>query len=156
MTIARQELAHTLRTRRRPRHGATLVEMALVLPIFLLFVMGVFEYGQYEMVRQVVDNASRAGARYAVVNSGTATTAQVQSIVSQQIDALMMFKSPTIQVFKADPNTGANIGDWTSAQFGDFVTVQVSGTFQPVMAQLLHLPSSLSFQSQSMMTSEAN
>jgi Flp pilus assembly protein TadG len=141
---------------RRQRKGATLVETALVLPIFFLFLMGIFEYGQYEMVRQVVENASRAGARYAVVNSATASTSQVQAIVSQQLNTMPMFNSPTIQVFKADPTSGANIGAWTAAQFGDCIGVQVNGTYMPVTAQLLKLPTSIPFQSEAIMTCEAN
>jgi Flp pilus assembly protein TadG len=145
------------RTRnRRDRRGTSVVETAFVLPIFFLFLMGIFEYGQYEMVRQVVDNASRAGARYAVVNTATATTAQVQAVVSQQLNTIKMFNSPTIQVYQADPISGANIGAWTSAQFGDAVAVQVNGTYKPVTAQLLHLSASMPFQTEAIMTCEAN
>ena len=144
------------RTRnRRRRKGTTLVETAFVLPIFFLFLLGIFEYGQYE-IRQVVENASRAGARFAVVNSATATTVQVQNVVSQQLNTMPMFISPTIQVFKADPTSGANIGSWTAAQFGDCVGVQVNGTYQPVTAQLLKLPASIPFQTKAIMTCEAN
>ncbi|HVC96514.1 MAG TPA: TadE family protein [Pirellulales bacterium] len=140
----------------RKRRGATLVETALVLPMFFLFLLGIFEYGQYEMVRQVVENAARAGARYAVVNSADASTSQVQQVVSQQLNNMPMFNSPTIQVFKADPTSGANIGAWTAAKFGDCIGVQVHGTYQPVTAQLLKLPASLPFQTEAMMTCEAN
>lgn len=60
-----------LHTGRRPaaaRRGATLVEAAFVLPIFLLFVFGVFEYGRYLLVLQVSTNAAREGARWAAVH----------------------------------------------------------------------------------------
>ena len=60
-----------LRARRR---GATTVEAAFVLPIFLLFIMGIYEYGRYLMVLHVATNASRDGARYAVVSAGAADT----------------------------------------------------------------------------------
>lgn len=68
-TTARR-LPRPLRDRRR---GATTVEAAFVLPIFLLFLMGIYEYGRYLMVLHVATNAARDGARLAVVKAGTST-----------------------------------------------------------------------------------
>lgn len=54
-------------SRRRPERGAAIVEFALVVPIFLLLVMGTIDFGatfnDYNSVRQGV----REGARQAVV-----------------------------------------------------------------------------------------
>lgn len=57
-----------LRTRPSRRRGSTLVETALVIGIFLLFLFGIFEYCRYLMVLHVANNAARDGARYASVN----------------------------------------------------------------------------------------
>lgn len=56
---------------RRPtaRRGVTLVECALLLTIFLLFLFGVFEYARYLLVLHTTSNAARDGARYAIVRS---------------------------------------------------------------------------------------
>lgn len=51
------------------RRGATIVEMAFVLPIFLMFTFGIFEYGRYLMLLHVTTNATRDAARYAVVRA---------------------------------------------------------------------------------------
>lgn len=65
---------------RKPgRRGATLPEFALLLTVFLMFLFGVFEYARYLLVLHTVTNASRDGARYAVIsssnpNAGTFTT----------------------------------------------------------------------------------
>ena len=48
---------------RRRRRGAAMVEMALILPIFLLLTVGLIEFGRAFMVQQMVTNASRDGAR---------------------------------------------------------------------------------------------
>ncbi|MBY0460765.1 MAG: pilus assembly protein [Gemmataceae bacterium] len=53
---------------RRTRRGATTVESALVLAVFLLLLFGMFEYCRFLLVLQVTSNAARDGARYAVVN----------------------------------------------------------------------------------------
>ena len=52
----------------RRRGGVTIVEAALLLSIFLMFLFGVFEYCRYLTVLQVAGNAARDGARYATVN----------------------------------------------------------------------------------------
>jgi Flp pilus assembly protein TadG len=53
---------------RRPRRGATIVESALVLSVFLMLLFGMFEYCRFLLVLHVSNNAAREGARYAVVN----------------------------------------------------------------------------------------
>ena len=49
----------------RRRAGQTLVEAALVLPVVLLFLLGIMEYGRFLMFEHVFNNAVRAGAVYA-------------------------------------------------------------------------------------------
>ena len=53
----------------RRRRGAAVVEMAFVLPIFLMFLFGIFEYARFLMMHQVLHNAARDAARWAVVRS---------------------------------------------------------------------------------------
>lgn len=65
--------APQLRRRAAHRRGATLVEVALLLGIFLMFLFGIFEYGRYLMVLHVATNAARDGARYASVNVARAS-----------------------------------------------------------------------------------
>jgi hypothetical protein len=53
-------------TRLRParsRCGTTVVETALVLPVFLLFVLGLIELGHAQMVKNVLRSACRQAAR---------------------------------------------------------------------------------------------
>ncbi|MDB5310601.1 MAG: TadE-like protein [Gemmataceae bacterium] len=50
------------------RRGVTIVESALVLGVFLMVLFGLFEYCRFLMVLHITDNATRDGARYAVVN----------------------------------------------------------------------------------------
>jgi Flp pilus assembly protein TadG len=59
-------------TRRRPfrRHrGVAAVEFAIVAPVFFMMVIGMIEIGRAMMVQQVLINASRVGARRAVMLS---------------------------------------------------------------------------------------
>lgn len=49
------------------RKGQTLVEMAILLPLLLLLVMGIFEFGRAMYIKNTLTHAARAGARTAVV-----------------------------------------------------------------------------------------
>ena len=51
----------------RGEKGQTLVEFALVLPILLLLVIGMLEFGRVLNAWLIVNNGAREGARYATV-----------------------------------------------------------------------------------------
>ncbi len=61
------------------RRGAATVEFAVVIPVLLVFILGIIEIGRLVMVAQVNTNASREGARYAV--QGAADSAAVEAYV---------------------------------------------------------------------------
>jgi Flp pilus assembly protein TadG len=53
--------------RTRNDRGTTIVEFALVLPIFLLLVLGIFDFGRYFFVDHTLQYATREGMRLALV-----------------------------------------------------------------------------------------
>ncbi len=65
--------------RKHCRSGAVAVEMACVLPIFIIIIMGGIEVGRGVMVRHVLEEAARAGCRVAVMEG--ATLGDVEKIV---------------------------------------------------------------------------
>lgn len=145
----------------RRRRGTNLVECALVMSLCLLFIFGILEYARYVMVRQVLDNAAREGARFAVVNTYNATTAQVQNAADAALGGqgpqLQGYnKTSSIQVFLADPATGNNIGLWTDAKFGDAIAVTISGTYNPILPSFLYMSSTMQVKGECVMRSEAN
>jgi Flp pilus assembly protein TadG len=138
-----------------------LVEAALVMSICLLFILGIMEYGRLMMTKQILDNAAREGARYAVVSTTSVTTAQVQNVVDtsmagQGAQLADYNKTSSITVFKADPATGANIGSWADTRFGEAIGVQITGTYQPVLPIFVFLPGNITLQGSCVMRSEAN
>jgi hypothetical protein len=56
-----------LRRVRRPR-GQALVEFAFVAPIFFLMLFAIIDFGRYVYYVQILNNAAREGARYAIVH----------------------------------------------------------------------------------------
>ncbi|MBN1851521.1 MAG: pilus assembly protein [Pirellulales bacterium] len=76
-------LNRVCRSCRRNRQGAAVVEFAIVAPVFFLLVFGMIEYGRMVMVQQVLTNASREGARRAVLDG--VTDADVTTAVSDYL-----------------------------------------------------------------------
>ena len=60
-----------MRHRHNDERGAALVEAAVTIPILLLVAVGIFEFGRAYQTWQVLTNAAREGARYAVTPSST-------------------------------------------------------------------------------------
>jgi Flp pilus assembly protein TadG len=61
------QILKTLRSRGQSEDGAQLVEFALVLPMLLLVVLGIAEFGFIFQRYEVLTNAAREGARIAVL-----------------------------------------------------------------------------------------
>ena len=59
----------TSRNGRTRRRGQSLVEFALVLPIFLLLIMGVIDAGRLVYMNSTLSNAAREGARTGAVEA---------------------------------------------------------------------------------------
>jgi Flp pilus assembly protein TadG len=54
--------------KRRKEQGQDLVEYALILPIFLLVVMGIFDMGRAVYYYSALQNSVREGARYGIIH----------------------------------------------------------------------------------------
>jgi Flp pilus assembly protein TadG len=132
-----------------------MVEAALVLIILFSLLLGIFDYGRFVMTRQLLENATREGARLAVANTDKVSAVDIQNWVTLR----MAGQSPqnmTVQVYKADPTTGANIGAWTDAGAGECIAVEVKGDFRPVIPKLTLIPNPLALKAKVVMFSEAN
>ena len=68
MTLARRRQGSGVVGRRR-RRGQSLVEFALVLPIFLLVLFGLIDVGRYVYMNTMLSQAAREGARVASVEA---------------------------------------------------------------------------------------
>ena len=58
----------------RRSRGQALVEFAFVAPIFLLMLFATIDFGRYIYYVQILNNAAREGARYAIVNGAESFT----------------------------------------------------------------------------------
>ena len=115
------------------RRGAALVEMALVLPIFLLIVLGIVEFGRAMMVSQLVTNAAREGARLAIVGGSTNSDVQnaINAFLAESVNVGAGDVTTTITITPAagNPNPNNQIG---SANTRDLIAIRVSVPFSKV------------------------
>jgi Flp pilus assembly protein TadG len=147
----------------RGRRGASVVEAALVLPLVLIFLLGILEYGRYVMTLQVLTNAAREGAHYALAHTEPVTiqgvtygnaTSDVTNVVNN-FSGGQKLTGQTIQVYASD-SFGNNQGLWTDAGVGQSICVRISGTYRFLIPTLLRLPSSMTVTTQAVMRSEGN
>ena len=93
--------------------GAELVELALALPILLLLLLGVADFGFMLQAYGVVNNAAREGARLAIMEGNGFTTTVVQNHVASYISQGLPSgaATPTTTVANLDvsvPTVGAS------------------------------------------------
>jgi len=138
------------------RCGATAVEMAAVISVFVVLLFGILEYCLVLYSFNVVENAAREGARYGVVNvNDTTMVADTKTVVQSFMGGLdSKMGSYTCNVYKSD-STGVNIGSATATEFGEYVCVEVSVVYVP-MTPLLDKLNTFTIRTKCAMGSEAN
>ena len=110
------------RLARGKRLGAAAVEFAVVAPLFFLLVFGMVEFGRMVMIQQVITNASREGARKAVLDGATSSNVK-SSVVTYMSNGGVTIATSNVTVNPTDPST---------ATAGSPVTVTVSVPFSQV------------------------
>ena len=168
-----------------PRGGAATVEFMFVAILLFLMLFGIIEYGRFLFVYHLATNAARDGARFAAVKTGggtvpgdptTITTDHVKEVVrsgmfngkaygtgmcgmESQITGYTcdVYAIPTAQMYSNPPNTDpAGKPAWNSAPFHEKIAVRISGTYKPVLPNLLRMGSDVDFKVLVLMSSEAN
>lgn len=144
------------RHKRSRSRGQSLVEFALVLPVFLLLLFGLIDGARYVFVTNAVSNAAREGARRASVEAswiGKANTscgqvggpvcpadatALLNDVRAAANKEMSPFGSVTNVYISCDAST-APTGQWTtgtpcdsSTATGDIVSVRVTYSWSPI------------------------
>ena len=142
------------RPRRNRRSGATVVETAFILIPLLMFIFGIFEYGRFLMVRNLINNSAREGCRYALVNNTSTTiNAEVQTVVNNYMSGQQSaFTGFTVTVSGTHNGTTTSVNNLVA---GDWISVTVSGqyTFMNVIP-MVKMPTSVTMSSSCVMLCE--
>jgi Flp pilus assembly protein TadG len=100
-------------SRARDRRGAVIVEAAVILPVLLIMMLGIWEVGRIIQLQQIISNSAREGARLAAagkLNGTDITVAMVQQTVR---DYLTTSNFPTTAVSGAVISVTPISGSWT-------------------------------------------
>ena len=127
------------------RRGVAAVEFAMVAPLFILLVFGILEYGRMVMVQQVLTNATREGARAAVLDG--ATSDSVAAKVNTYLHGASV-PNATVTINPTNPSAAA---------MGDPVTVTAQLTFGQVswLPSPMYISSSQALRASCVMRREA-
>jgi hypothetical protein len=100
-------------TDRKKEDGAALVEMAFVLPVLFLLIFGALEFGLVFKERLTIASAAASAGRTGAT-MGDREEADIRILEAleaglyDQVDASVIIK---VEIFRADPITGAKTGD---------------------------------------------
>jgi Flp pilus assembly protein TadG len=130
----------------RQQCGSATVEMALVLPLLLLLMFGIAEFGIALYRQEVLTNASREGARAGIVlSTPPVTTAQIQSVVTNYLtNAGWNAALATVTATGAGGAFGSNVT----------VTVTFDTTFSILSGLVPGLPATKTLRAQTIMRHE--
>jgi Flp pilus assembly protein TadG len=120
--------------------GQSLVEFALVLPILLLVIFGLFDLGYAVFIKNMISNAAREGARTGIIISKT--DADIRARVNAAAPGLNL--TPT-QVAITPPN---------KRKFDEPITVTVTYTYAPFTPVIGGITGSVPISSTSVMLVE--
>jgi len=87
--------------------GQALVEFALILPLLILILMGIFDLGRAFYAYSVVANAAREGARAGVI--ATATDADIRAAVRRYAIGLEPIPDSKITIIPSGSRTSGGI-----------------------------------------------
>ena len=118
--------------KRSRERGAAAVEFALILPVLVLILFGIIEFGLLLYDQQVITNASREGARAGIVQAATRPNATaITSVVTGYTgNYLITFAGGTV-----NPSVTLPMG--ACASFG--TSLEVSVTYQYTFLVLKNL-----------------
>jgi Flp pilus assembly protein TadG len=133
--------------KRRSERGQALAEFALVLPLVLLFIAGIIEFGRAWNIKQIVTDAAREGARYTVVKTAGVDSNDVKAKIMERL-ALGSIETASITI--------APGADWR--QTGLPMTVTVATQFRMglvgVLLNWVGAPSDVTISTQATMRNE--
>jgi Flp pilus assembly protein TadG len=111
--------------------GQALVEFALVIPIFLLLLVALFDVGRAVFAYNTLTNAAREGARMAIVNQdlGTITTRAKNQAATVELDAPNVSVNFYQVATDGSPDTTRTC---SPAAVGCLAVVSFQATYRPI------------------------
>jgi Flp pilus assembly protein TadG len=133
------------------QRGQSLVEFALSLTLFLVTLLGIFEFGLAIWQYNIVSNLAQEGARWASVRgNGSGAMAASEADVQTFVQARALGMSPNVETFSVNSTTKTCTTthvDPSSVAAGFGVCVKVTNFFAP-LTQIIPLTATLTARAQ--------
>ncbi|HEY5557306.1 TadE family protein [Acetobacterium sp.] len=105
--------------------GQAMVEFAIILPILIMILCGIIDFGWYFTNQNIIDNCSREGARYASVTP-EATEAETEAAITTKINDMAPSYLTISEIIYSYP-----IGDVKVEVFGEVAALTpIVGVFE--------------------------
>ncbi len=116
--------------------GQGLVELAIVIPLLVVIVIGVLDLGRMYFTVITINNAAREGARYVTMHpsdlenafSGTRSTA-----IQETQNTIINLQLSDVSVFSGSSMSCPDSNDDDKCDSGFPIRVEVTATFEPIL-----------------------
>lgn len=140
-----------MRLGRRDRTvGQSLVEFALILPILMILLLGILDFGRAIFAFNSVSNGARSGARVAIVNQDVDVISAAVEEEAFGLDGVDVTFDPNVEGLPACPQSNADC----CPSIGCVIEVAVSTEYVPATPIFSQLVGSITVSSQSQMPIE--
>ena len=108
----------------RSRSGTTVTELAFILPVVLLLLLGTIDFAQVMYAYGAVSEAARAGARYAMVHGSMASSPVGPSANDSTVASVVKNNAPAL-----NPSRLTITSSWPSGSNSSGSQVSVSASY---------------------------
>jgi Flp pilus assembly protein TadG len=139
--------------RLRDQGGQALIEYLLVLPLILLLIVNLVNFGGFFFAWITVANAARTGANYAILGGASvgslsaATAAQISSVITSDVSSLPNSSSLTVNICQNYDGTVTTLSGTCTSVPSDpepasylLTSVDVTYTYQPFISTGFQFP----------------
>ncbi len=163
------------RSTSQQRRGTASVEFAVGSAVFFFVLFGVIEYARFVTMYNVLENATRETARFAIVNThldysglyngpaynkDTRIDAHLRHYLSQLRDVYQNLDVTVTSFIGRPVEAGEVYGqprpNWLEARVNDIIAIEATADFQPVLPNFLLMGNNIRIRCRSCMFSEAN
>lgn len=121
-----------MRARRRSSRGAAAVEFALVMPLLLMIVMGILDFGWMIMKANLVNNAARDAVRVASLSG---TYSEINTTLTAELNAAGIAPADVTKVITCTNTSGTSCDGTqssydTNATSGSTVLITITYTHE--------------------------
>ncbi len=115
--------------KRHRSRGQSVAEFALVIPVVIVVLMGLFDLGRAVFAYNTITNAAREASRLGIVNQDTA---KIEERAFNQAPTAEQIPNDSVEIFFSDPGSAIDANDCSPLSIGCNVTVRYTSAFEAI------------------------